>query len=143
MFKWVGRIVKYKEWSDLDRNINSFKYLKKIVNSFLRLDDFSTKKARDFNILVKRYKLDDDKLNQNGKSLLLLSGLCLLLAFLMMGYAVYSFIMERLPPTMISFCIALIMCSLAFRYHFYYTLIKYKRLNCNIKDWFILNFKKE
>lgn len=143
MFKWVGRIVKYKEWSDLDRNINSLKYLKKIVNSFLRLEDFDTNKARDFNILVKRYKLGDEKLNQNGKSLLLLSGLCLLLAFLMMGYAVHSFIMERLSPTVISFCIALVMCTLSFRYHFYYTLIKYKRLNCNIKDWFILNFKKE
>ena len=115
MFKWVGRIVKYKEWSDLDRNINSLKYLQKIVNSFLRLEYVGTNKARDFNILVKRYKLDDEKLNQNGKALLLLSGLCLLLAFLMMSYAVYSFIMERLPPTMIAFCIALILCTLAFR----------------------------
>jgi len=143
MFKWVGRIVKYKEWSDFNRNINSLKYLMKIVNSFLRLDDVGTNKARDFNVLVKRYKLDDEKLNQNGKALLLLSGLCLLLAFLMMIYAAYSFIMERLSPTMIAFFIALILFALAFRYHFYYTLIKYRRLNCNIKDWFILNFKKE
>ena len=143
MFKWVGKVFKYKEWSDWDRNLSSFKYLSQLFAKFFRIQDFRTTKARDFNTLANRYKLDNEKLRQTGKSLLILSGLCLILSLLLMSYAIYHFIMWNLSPAVISLSISFLTISLAFRYHFYYTLIKYKRLNCNIKDWFILNFKKE
>ncbi len=143
MYKWVGKIFKYKEWSDWDRNLSSFKYLSQLLANFFRIKDFHTSKARDFNVILKRYKLDNEKLNENKKSLLMLSIFCLVLAFLMISYAIYNSIMGNLFSAVISFSISLLIFSFAFRYHFYYTLIKYKRLNCNIKDWFILNFKKE
>jgi len=143
MLKWVGKVFKYKEWSDWDRNLSSFGYLSQLFSKFFRIDNFRKSKARDFEVLVKRYKLDNEQLNKNAKALLMLSYFCLVLAFLMITYAIYHFIIENLLPAVIAFSISLLMFTLAFRYHFYYTLIKYQRLNCNIKDWFILNFKKE
>jgi intracellular multiplication protein IcmV len=141
--KFLSRIFRFKDWSDWERNKSVFQYLKQMASNVLNIDQFAPNKAKNFDTISKRYKLDDTQLSTQAKSLFLLSMILLIFCFLMWTYSFYHFYKARMLVGFVVLCVSSIPLSLAFRYHFYYTLIKHKRLNCTIKEWFTLNFLKD
>lgn len=141
--KFLSRIFRFKDWADWERNKSVFQFLKQMATSVLNIDQFAPNKAKNFDTVSKRYKLDDKELSLQAKSLFFLSMVLLAFCVSMWAYAFYHFYQDRWLVGLVVLCVSSIPLSLAFRYHFYYTLIKYKRLNCTIKDWVTLNFFRD
>jgi intracellular multiplication protein IcmV len=138
--KLFSKIFRVKEWADWNRNLTIFEYLKAVA---LRLFvPRGRAQAKKFETVVKHYQLDDIALNQQAQALKYLSLLFIILALLMDTYAIYLLIQDRYFQALVVFCVSCIAYALGFRYHFFYTLIKFKRLDCSLKDWYQLNFKK-
>lgn len=141
--KFLSKIFRFKDWSDWERNKSVFEYLKQLASNVLNIDQFAPNKAKNFDVVSKRYKLDNNQLALQAKSLFLLSVVLLVFCVLLWTYSLYHFYKDRWLVGLVVLCVSSIPLSLAFRYHFYYTLIKYKRLNCTIKEWVTLNFFRD
>jgi intracellular multiplication protein IcmV len=140
MKNFLGKVFKVKEWSDWDRNISTINYLKLFVNNFLNRGQINSSKSKDFEKIRKKYNLDDKKLKKQSLGLLIWSIFFLLFYLVSLGYVLYNLQNGNLKAFGIGLCISMIPLSLAFRYHFYYISIKFKRLDCTLKDWVKLTF---
>ena len=140
MKKIFNKVFKVKEWSDWDRNISTIQYLKLFINNFVGSGELKSIKSKDFEKVSKKYNLDQNKLEQQSRGLLIWSIFFLLFYFVCLFYVFYNLYNWNLKSFGIGFCISMIPLSLAFRYHFYYISIKYKRLDCTLKDWVKLTF---
>jgi intracellular multiplication protein IcmV len=143
MFKWVGKVFRYKEWSDWERNKTYAQYFRELFERFFTLNHLKKQKPVQFDEVVTRYHLTDEDLKVKIK-FLKLNITCFVFAFLcIFSYGIYQFYKANFFIALVIFCISLIAFSLSFRYHFYLTLIQNKRLNCTLRDWFTLTFKRE
>jgi|LauGreDrversion4_2_1035121.scaffolds.fasta_scaffold131062_1 intracellular multiplication protein IcmV len=140
MKKFLGKVFKVREWSDWDRNMSGLEYIKIFINNFLNSGQVQPVKAKDFEKVTKKYNLDEKKLSQQSNGLLGWCVFFILFYLICLGFVIFNFVNGNLKTVGIGFCISLIPLSLAFRYHFYYTAIKFKRLDCTIKDWIKLTF---
>jgi len=143
MFKWVGKVFRYKEWADWDRSKSFILYFKELFERFFTLKHLEKQKPVQFDEVVKRYQLNDEDIKEKIK-FLKFNFICYICAFFaIFSYGVYQFSKANFFVSLVIFCISLIAFSLSFRYHFYLTLIQNKRLNCTLRDWFTLTFKRE
>ncbi len=46
MKNFLGKVFKVKEWSDWNRNLNAFNYIKDAINKFLSFENFKADKAK-------------------------------------------------------------------------------------------------
>jgi intracellular multiplication protein IcmV len=143
MIKFLGKVFRFKDWADWRRNKSYSLYLKDLAYHFLRLDQFKADQARNFDAMVKRYKLTDEQLSKQAKALIILSFFFLICSVLLWGYIFFHISRGNYPICLVIFCFSLIPLAMAFRYHFYYTLIKNKRLDYTIKDWMKFNPPKD
>ena len=143
MFNWVGKVFRVKEWADWERTKNFSLYFKSLFEKFFKLRNLDEKPAADFQHIAKRYHLKEDDLKKQVKFLKLYALSFFILFILIASYGVYQTFQANFFIALVIFCISLIAISLAFRYHFYLTLIRHRRLNCSIGDWFTLTFKRE
>ena len=141
MKKFLGRIFKIKEWSDWDRSKSNFEYLQTLFKRLFTVAEYKFEPNK-FEAVSKRYDLTEDKLKEQAKIFKYLSLIFFVVACAIIGVSCYHFYMTHYAVGLVTLCISLIACVLSFRFHFYLTLIKYKRLDCSIRDWFELNFKK-
>jgi intracellular multiplication protein IcmV len=143
MFNWVGKVFRFKDWADWERSKSFIAYFKELFERFFTLKKLDKQKPAQFKEVVERYHLSDEDLNEKVK-FLKLNIACFLSAFLgIFSYGLFHLYKANFFISLVVFCISLIAFSLTFRYHFYLTLIQNKRLNCTIKDWFKLTFKRE
>ncbi|NBX84310.1 MAG: hypothetical protein EBQ95_01715 [Gammaproteobacteria bacterium] len=143
MIKFVKKIFRIKEWSDWNRTVSYFNYIKNL-STRLFIDPFNApKKTKDFNLVVKKYNLDDEKLEKESQSLRLLSYILFGLTLMIFFYGIYMLFVTNHMIGGVILCVSLVGFSLAFRYHFYYTAIKQKRLNLTIQEWMSYILKKD
>jgi hypothetical protein len=143
MIKFVKSIFRIKEWADWHRTVASYHYIQNLSYRIL-IDPFNEpKKSKDFKLVAKKYHLDDEKLEKESKALRMLSFLLLGLTILIFIYGVFMLFFASQMIGGVILCVSLVGFSLAFRYHFYYTSIKQKRLNLTIKEWMSYILKKD
>jgi intracellular multiplication protein IcmV len=143
MKNFLGKIFKIKEWADWNRNVTAFQYIKDSINRFFGFENFKADKAKNFQAMLKRYNLTDEQLQIQSKSFLVIAIIFLLFSITLWIYIVFQFLKGDYAISFVILCISFIPAALAFRYHFYYTLIKNRRLDCTLKDWVSLNIKKD
>jgi intracellular multiplication protein IcmV len=143
MKNFLGKIFKFKEWSDWNRNKSTFSYIKESINKFLSFENFKADKAKNFQTMLTKYNVTDEQLIQQLKVFKILSLLFILFSFSLWTYIGFQIYKGDYAISFVILCISFIPVALAFRYHFYYTLIKSRRLDCSLKDWVNLNIKKD
>ena len=143
MINFIGRIFKLKDWADWRRNLSNSQFVKHLVLNFLNIDQFKRDKAKNFDTMAKRYHVSDEQLTEQAKALLLLCLVFLVATLLLWTYIFFHIYSGNYAICVVISCFSCIPIAMAFRYHFYYTAIKYKRLNLTIKDWIKLNLSKE
>jgi intracellular multiplication protein IcmV len=141
MKKFLGRVFKVKEWADWERNKSNFEYVKDLFEKLFMIQKVDSD-VNNFTSVVKRYNLNEEKMNQQQQIFKFLWMIFFVIACVIIGISCYQFFEGHLMVGSVTFCISLIAWVLSFRFHFYLTLIRYKRLDCTIRDWFELNFKK-
>ena len=123
MIKFIKNIFRIKEWSDWNRTVSYYHYIQNLSHRIF-IDPFNApKKSKDFNLVVKKYHLDDEKLEKESQALRLLSYLLLGLTLMIFVYGVYTLLIVNQMIGGVILCVSLVGFSLAFRYHFYYTSI--------------------
>lgn len=142
MFMWVKKIIRVKDWSDYDRSKNYFEYVKSIFKNLFTLRDLDKNPPKEFSDVLREHHLDQDELKKNALIFKRLSFLYLLLFMAICSYAFYMFYQGAYFVGFVVICMSLIALCLAFRYHFYFTLIQHQRLNFTLKDWASLIFKR-
>lgn len=143
MINFLKSIFRIREWADWKRTVSFYDY---ILSLFHRLfvDPFnSPKKSKDFNLVLKKYHLDDEKLEKEAKALRMLSFIMLGLTCMIFFYGMYTILFNSRLIGSVVLCISLVGFSLSFRYHFYHTAIKQKRLNLTIQEWMMFILKKD
>ena len=141
MKKFLGRIFKIKEWSDWNRSKSNLEYLQNLFKRLFTVAEYDAE-SNKFEAVSKRYDLSEEKLHDQAKIFKCRSVIFFVLACVIIGTSCYHFYNAHYFVGVVTLSISMIACVLSFRFHFYLTLIKYKRLDCSIRDWFELNFKK-
>lgn len=142
MFGWVKKVVRIKEWSDYDRSMSFFIYVKSLFKNLFILKDIDKHPPKDFSSVVDSYHLEKDELKQRASFFKKLTFLYLFIFFAICVYSFYMFYHTAYFVGFVVICMSLIALCLAFRYHFYLTLIQHQRLNLTLKDWVSLLFKR-
>jgi intracellular multiplication protein IcmV len=141
---FFSKLFHFKAWSDFSR----FKKAYESIFAAIRLmfvapfkqaslaSDPSLPNNEKFNEMMKKYQLDDEKLNIMQNSLLrwvysMLAGAFLTTLYLI--YHIYQFNLHSALLTLMGIGIFLV---LAFRYHYFYFQIITRRLGCSLSTWF-------
>jgi intracellular multiplication protein IcmV len=141
MKKFLGRIFRIKEWSDWDRGKSSLLYVKELFKKLFTVAEFDPE-LNKFDTVAKRYHLTEEKIKQQSQIFKSLSLIFFVIACVIIGVFCYYLYHGHFLASIVTLCISMIAWVLSFRFHFYLTLIRHKRLDCTIRDWFELNFKK-
>lgn len=141
MKKFLGRIFKIKEWSDWDRTKSNLEYLQNLFKRLFTVAEYDPE-SNKFDNVSKRYNLSEDKLKEQAQLFKYLTLVFFVLACAIIGTSCYYFYNGHYFVGLVTLCISMIACVLSFRFHFFLTLLRHKRLDCSIRDWFELNFKK-
>lgn len=142
MFGWVKKVVRIKEWSDFDRSMSFFMYVKSLFKNLFILKEVDHHPLKDFSAVVDSYHLEKNELEQRASFFKKLTFLYLFIFFSICVYSFYMFYHSAYFVGFVVICMSLIALCLAFRYHFYLTLIQQQRLNLTLKDWVNLLFKR-
>lgn len=143
MIKYIKKIFRVKEWSDWPRVVSFFQYFTYLCNKFFVEPFNEPKKTKDFDLVIKKYDLNEESLTKQSQALKTLSLILLCFAFCILFYGIYHLIFNSLLIGLVIVCISLVGFSLAFRYHFYHTAIQQRRLNLTIQEWFASYLRKE
>lgn len=143
MIKYIKKIFRVKEWSDWPRTVSFFEYIVTLFNKFFIEPFNAPKKIKDFDLVLKKYDLNEESLNKQSQALKSLSMILLCSAFVIFLYGIYQLINEPGLIGLVVICISFVGFSLAFRFHFYHTAIKQRRLNLTIQEWVASYLKKE
>lgn len=135
MFMWVKKIIRIREWSDYDRSKGIFAYVKSLFLNLFTLKDWDENPPKDFLEVVNYYHLDQKELKNRALIFKRLSLTFLLLFLVICAYALYMFYQGFFFVSAVVVCMSLIALCLAFRYHFYLTVLQNKRLDFSFKDW--------
>lgn len=141
MKNFLGRIFKIKEWSDWERGKSNVQYMKELFKKLFTVTEYDAK-VNQFESVAKRYELTEEKMKEQSRIFKFLSLVFFVIACVIIGASCYYLYLGHYLVALVTFCISMIAWVLSFRFHFFLTLIKYKRLDCTIRDWFELNFKK-
>ena len=143
MFQWVKKVVRVKEWSDWERNKSFLIYLKELFSNFFQIQLLSEVPPKQFEEVVKQYQLKEKDLKEQAHIFKNLFYFFLSIFTAIFIYALYMLYNGNYFVSFVIICISLIAFCLAFRYHFYLTLLQNKSLNFTLKDWFRLTFKRK
>ena len=128
------RTFAIKKWADWDR-ISSFpaflgNWCKRyfVPNSNARVETFDTVK--------KNLNLSEADLLNQQKSLYRLSIIMLCASALIFIYTVFNLLSGYIAATALSFVVSLLALVMAFRYNYWYFLIKQKNLQLTLRQWF-------
>lgn len=129
-----SNIINIQMWSDWPRMKSLTLYLTDSIKRF-----FVPQKKQVTETFAQakiRLQLSDKELLARQKGLFRLSIMMLVMAFLLLCYAIYQFVFMNIMAGILSIIVMLIACVLAFRYHFWYFQMKSKTLGCTLTQWF-------
>ncbi|WP_133130946.1 type IVB secretion system protein IcmV [Legionella yabuuchiae] len=130
----IKRIFNVRAWSDWDRMKNFTDYL---VKGFKRIFiPNSTEKVESFDAVKTKMNLSDEDLLIRQKSLLRLSIMMVVVSTLIMMYSLYHLFLLNIAAFLLSFVVSMLALMLAFRYHYWHYLIKERKLNCSLNEWY-------
>lgn len=132
--KLFRRAFNFKAWFDWERTKSFTSYL---IQGFRHLFvPHSAKKAESFEAVKINLQLTEEDLASQQRSLKRLSLIVLITSIFIFGYSFYQLLYGGLLACMISFIVAIIALVLAFRYSYWHFLIKERKLDVSIKDWY-------
>lgn len=130
----IKRVFNVKRWSDWDRMKSFTQYLFKGIKRIFIPN--SAEGVESFDAVKVKMNLSDADLLARQNALLRLSYFMVGIAVLIFGYSIYHLVYGHIAAFFLSFVISLIALALAFRYHYWHFLIKEKKLQCTINEWF-------
>ena len=135
--KLLHGVFRVRQWSDYDRVKDSTNYLVNGIKKLfvLQRPHADTTAKESFDTAVKQYKLDEQQITKQQKSLFRLSMLMLGLALCAFAYGIYCIMYSTWRAVITDFAVTILILILAFRYHFWYFQIKERRLGCSVKQW--------
>ncbi len=128
------RVFKIKQWADWERMKGFTLYVGRGIKRLFVPG--KTKDAQGFDQMQEKFNLSSQELLSRQKGLFRLSILMVCIAIGFLCYAVYLLAMGHVASFFLSFVLTLLALVLAFRYNYWHFLIKHKRLNTTIKEWF-------
>ena len=137
----LGRIINIKYWSDWDRIKASFAYLGQGFARFLMPG--KTGRTESFDSAIAKWHLTEEELNQRQRALFRLSLLMMLCALLLFSYSMYHLYYGHMMAFVLSLIVTGIALILAFRYHYWQYLIKHRKLNSSVQEWYKESLKGE
>lgn len=134
----VSRLINFKSWLDWERVKTYTLYL---LNGIKRLVIVQKKqeesfRTQQFSKVQADLQLSNEELKARQQGLLRLCMVMLMVAVLLLGYAIYHLYYFALEAFVISLTVGCIALVLAFRYHFWYFQIKERKLGCTIGEWY-------
>jgi intracellular multiplication protein IcmV len=142
--KFATRILNVREWMDWDRIKSGGLFVKEGAKKVF-IANASQSSNESFEEACSRLKLDDTELTKQAKALFFLSIGMLCLAFALIGYAIYHFVVGRWHAGLLLLSLSFIASAFSFRYHFWRFQIKSHKLGCTLSEWFhqgLLGIKK-
>lgn len=137
----LTRIINIRSWIDYDRTKASLKYLR---DGFKKLFIPQVQTAeKDFNDVVKEYKLTEEDLQKQKNSLKRLSYYMLFFSSAVFIYFFYQLIQLNIMATILSLVVTCLGLVLAFRYHFWAFQIQQRKLGCTFEEWYRIGLKGE
>lgn len=141
------RIFNVRGWSDWERVRSGGEYLKNGINKYFIPNSArgkqESREEKDpviekdkFEIAMKQMSLTEKDLDKREKSLFRLSLMMMVISLLVFIYVLYHLFYGTFAAMILSFSVMCIAGALAFRYHFWYFQIKYRRLGCSISEWY-------
>lgn len=105
--------------------------------------DSSNNSSNNFEDLIKKGVITEEKLKKAKKTCLFMSRIALFISFLLFFYLVFCVIKCYYMSLIMGFLLFLVTLGLAFKYHFWYMQVVRRRLGCTFRDWvlFILQSK--
>ena len=143
MFEWLKKVVRIKDWSDLERSAGFINYLKELYTNFFKINEISAEKPKAFTEVIEKFKLSPSDLSVQEKTFKRLYQFFSLIFVTIFLYAAHKIVTGFYLVGIVTICISLIAFSLAFRYHFYLTLLNHQNLNFTFKDWLMLVLKRK
>lgn len=130
----IARIINIPMWIDWERMKSISWYLWSGFKKFFVPQKNISKES--FKEIQHRLHLNDSDLMARQIGLLRLSKLMLCGAILLFGYTIYLFADGGWRGGVVGLIVTAIAIVLAFRYHFWYFLIKERKLGCTFQEWY-------
>ncbi|WP_058530070.1 type IVB secretion system protein IcmV [Legionella londiniensis] len=130
----LKRVLNIKAWLDWDRLKRFTRYL---GLGFKKLFIIQIEPVQEnFEAAKTRFNLTESDLLQRQKALFRLSLFMIAIALMVFSYAVYQLYFANIIAFLLSLVVLFIALVLAFRYHYWYYLIKKRKLGCSLHEWF-------
>jgi intracellular multiplication protein IcmV len=135
MKNFLGRFIKIKEWSDLERTKDNTKYIESMLYYFLHPSALEERKSKNFDQVVKKLNLSDQDLSKKKTVFYYYVFAFLMATVLIWSYLIYLIFKDEYLICIPILCVSLVPLSLAFRFHFYARVIESRKLDYSVKDW--------
>lgn len=130
----IGRLLRFQ---NLQRQASN---LKSTLSGSFRVPKFDESKTETFDQAMLRLNLDEHAIRQRAQECKRLCVVYIIFFLAVMGYVFYCFIQEQYRAALISLFVSFIPLSQFFRYHFWMTQIRQRKLGLTIKSWFRITF---
>jgi intracellular multiplication protein IcmV len=98
----------------------------------------ATGKAETFDEAVARFNLTEADLKEREKDYLFYAGIFLVLGLVSFVFGFYLlFVKRKFLDCLLGIAVAALFGTQGFRYHFWYFLIKQRKLGCTFDDWLV------
>jgi hypothetical protein len=135
MRNFLKNMFRFKEWGDVERTKGNIKYLETLFYYVFHPSELSKRRKVNFDKVVKRFNLKDEDISQRQKVFQIYCLIFILLTLGIWAYLAYTLFQGKYLVCLTIFCISLIPLSLAFRFNFYYRVLKMRKFDYSIKDW--------
>lgn len=128
-------ITDYKTGTDYDRHKETVSAFKGMVQRL-----FVVQKARqveDFDQAMRRLHFSEQDIQQRKRAFFRLVIVMLLLTIGVFAYFLYHLSSRHILAMMVSFVLTLLCATMTFRYHFWYSQLKQRKLGMTFKEWFV------
>ncbi len=143
----VGRVVKplvdFPRWMGWGRLKDNTTIVTGMAKGLLTSKAATEYRHETFEEAAARLNLDEAAITARKKDLLRMTVFYLVIAVVLFLYAVYLFaVLGLFLGAIMGFVIGCVALTLAFRQHFWYIQMKYRRLGFTFNDWVNATFRK-
>ena len=139
---FLRRFLDIPTWIGAGQLADGAKTIRTMISDIARVNRRGPQVIQTFDEAVERYQYTDEYLLARQRFLLLTTRLYLFCLLLSLMYATHLFNKGMIMACFTTSCVSLILMSFAFRAHFWYTQIKYKKLGMTFYEWFRSLFEK-
>lgn len=136
---FFGSTFQFSRWMGMAEIKNNASAIKGLFNSIT--DKEKPEFSETFEEAVTRLELSETEITQRTLNFLKLTWIYLFFACCVLAYAVYLYSIGDSLGMFMCFPVISVLCSFAFKEHFWYTQLKHRRLGMSAKDWFECLFR--